>query len=129
MRFGPAGRGFSRSVALRLPLRPFCSVEVIRDGPRGVAALSLTQSAVVSNPLDTIWARRYRTLQCKGIAVYFLGLEGGVALKTRVAILEVPVSDRDFELLLRRASEAFKAGRPCLLKILRPAERAPVSAS
>jgi hypothetical protein len=39
-----------------------------------------------------------------------------MALENRVAIIERPISDRDFELLLRRASKCVKAGRLNLLK-------------
>jgi hypothetical protein len=42
--------------------------------------------------------------------------EGAMALKRRASIGEAPVSDREFEMLLRRASEILKPARPHLLK-------------
>jgi len=57
------------------------------------------------------------------------GWEGGMASKTRMAIVEGPISDRDFERLLRAASNYPKLGRPYVLKKITLPRRKPASAA
>ena len=44
-------------------------------------------------------------------------------LKHKVAVIRGPISDREFELLLRRAAQCMKAERPPMLKKLIPVRR------
>ncbi len=52
-----------------------------------------------------------------------------MALKHKMAVMPGPVPDRDFELLLRRASECLRVNRPRLLGKAIPARRKPAAAS
>jgi hypothetical protein len=50
-------------------------------------------------------------------------------VKRRVSRGGVPISDREFEMLLRRACECLKTGKPRLLKKSTPGDRAAAPAA
>jgi hypothetical protein len=52
-----------------------------------------------------------------------------MALKRMASAAKAPISDREFEMLLRRASESLKKAKPHLLKKVSPGGRAPASAA
>jgi hypothetical protein len=52
-----------------------------------------------------------------------------MTVKSGTSALKAAVSNREFEILLRRASELSKPGRPTLVKATQPVRKSPRSAS
>jgi hypothetical protein len=98
----------------------------------GKKALALVQQVPVLKPPASenhLTGRKAGTTLRRITICVIRPAESSMALKRKQPVAKRPVSDRDFEVLLRRASECLAVHRPHLVKKNRPSRKAPRSAA